>query len=313
MSDKNCFETLESYSLHKQAVIIVSVVSSIISVPVAYSLIWYERFGSDNRRTLINKLLSAICWYGMVFCSSSQLAYAFRFYYGPLPQVICFWLVLARKIIITNSIVLVNVMTLTRYIFIFWLKNPAAFNDEFWFVYVNLWSIGFSTIYQFLRGIVPGNQLLEYNICSGDDPSSLLSTPAFLRGYIEIFSVILHIYVYIRIIVYKRKQRMTIGPNVQAQSIKNEVLQEFEKQSLTNLTFNLTGIVQLVLGTLSMVLLKIRSCHDIQDSLTSTLLIYSYLIFPNAIMGYVFAFCFIKNRFVLKNLVREIKAAINNG
>jgi hypothetical protein len=227
--------------------------------------------------------------------------------------VICFWLVFARKIIITNIIVIVNVMMLTQYIFIFWLKNPAAFNDEFWFVYVNFWSIGFSTIYQFLRGIVPGNQLLEYNICSGEDPSSLLSIPAFLRGYIEIFSVILHIYANIRIFFYKRKQCMTIGPNVQAQSVKNEVLQEVEKQSLTNLTFNLTGIVLLFLSTLFMVLLKIRSCHDVQDSLTSTLLIYSYLIFPNAIMGYVFAFCFIKNRFVFENLVREIKAAINNG
>lgn len=58
-------------------------------------------------------------------------------------------------------------MILTRYIFIFWLKNPSAFNDDFWFLFVNIWTVGFTFISDFSHLYLPGRQRMEFYICTG--------------------------------------------------------------------------------------------------------------------------------------------------
>jgi hypothetical protein len=311
MNITSCFDSLDSKNLQKTGLVILSVISSLILIPGAFSLIWYEKFGSDKRRTLINKLVSALCWNGMILCSTCQLAYAFRFYLGPLPPLACFWLFVIRKTIIINLILLVNAMTLIRYVFIFWLKNPAAFHDEFWFVYVNLWTAGFSFITQFLRGSIPGSQLLEYNMCSGEDPSIILSSPPFMRGFIELFSVIFHVYAYIKIAIYKRKEAATIGPNIFSQFTKNIVLQEIEKQSLTSFALNFVGILFMVLGTVSMNFLKIRSCIDLQGHFNSLVIVYSYLTYPNVTGVIIITMYLLRNKSILQYIVRELKSVTN--
>jgi len=307
MSNTTCFETLDSPNGHKTSLVVISLIAGLILIPVAFSLIWYERFGSDKRRTLINKLVSALCWNGIVFCTTCQLAYSIRFYFGPLPQLACFWLVVMRKTIIINITFILNAMTLTRYIFIFWLKNPAAFNDEFWFIYVNLWTTGFSFITQFLRGVVPGSQLLEFNICSGEDPSIILSHPPFMRGYIEISSVIFHVYAYLRIAVHKRKEAASFGPSIRAHFTKNIILQELEKQSLTSIVLNFLGTLSLVLGSVAMLVIKIRNCDDLLDSFNNLLIVYSYLIYPNLSAVLIMMMYFMKNKSILQHIFREIK------
>ena len=34
--------------------------------PFLYTIIWYERFGSDHPRTLINQLVASTCWNGIM-------------------------------------------------------------------------------------------------------------------------------------------------------------------------------------------------------------------------------------------------------
>ena len=31
-------------------------------IPLTYGIIWYEHFGSDKKRTLLNKFVSSLCW-----------------------------------------------------------------------------------------------------------------------------------------------------------------------------------------------------------------------------------------------------------
>jgi hypothetical protein len=37
---------------------------------------------------------------------------------------------------------------LIRYVYIFWLKNLASFNDDFWYLLINVWVVAFSFISQ---------------------------------------------------------------------------------------------------------------------------------------------------------------------
>ena len=126
MESRSCYLLSDKEDLYKTVFFILSIISGIVLIPFAYSIIWYEKFGSDKKRTLINKLVASLCWNEIAFFSTVQILYVVRFYFGPLPPFLCFWMFVIRKTIIINGIFTLNAMALVRYIFIFWLKNPAG-------------------------------------------------------------------------------------------------------------------------------------------------------------------------------------------
>lgn len=58
----------------------------------------YEHFGSDQKRTLINKFVSSICWTGMEFAIVVQGVNITRFCLGPLPPLLC----LFKAVVLTS-------------------------------------------------------------------------------------------------------------------------------------------------------------------------------------------------------------------
>lgn len=42
--------------------LVICIFSMLIQPLMFYSLIWYDKFSSDNRRTFINMLNSSLCW-----------------------------------------------------------------------------------------------------------------------------------------------------------------------------------------------------------------------------------------------------------
>ena len=44
---------------------ILSALMSPINVMLLYSVIWFERFGTDLKRTLVNQAVSSMCWCGL--------------------------------------------------------------------------------------------------------------------------------------------------------------------------------------------------------------------------------------------------------
>ena len=106
-----------------------------------YGIIWYERFGTDNRRTLTNKLLTNLCWTIIlsVFISFFNVA---RYVFGPLPELYCFFQLLLKVVSKTIILLFLDSILLTRYLMIFWLKNPGAVKDDFWASFLGLWITG---------------------------------------------------------------------------------------------------------------------------------------------------------------------------
>jgi hypothetical protein len=168
-SETNVFKLLNETNPFQVTSVVVAIISIAFGTPAFYFIIWYERFGSDKKRTLMNKLVSGICWSGIEWNLISQTTFVLRFTYGPLPSWICFCVFILRKAIIIQCFIYLNAIAVTRYILIFWLKNPAALKDEFWYLFVNLWTVLFSFMLPIVRAVVPGNQLLELYICTGMD------------------------------------------------------------------------------------------------------------------------------------------------
>ncbi len=61
-SSEDVFYILFETSLIKSLFVIIFILLSILNFLLLYGIIWFERFGSDQKRTLMNELLSSISW-----------------------------------------------------------------------------------------------------------------------------------------------------------------------------------------------------------------------------------------------------------
>jgi hypothetical protein len=80
-----------------------SFVISLIDLLLLYGIVWHEHFGSDQKRTLVNKLVTSVCLSFsavLIVCMSDWI----RYFWGRLPQSICLTQVLHR--IFTEYIIL---------------------------------------------------------------------------------------------------------------------------------------------------------------------------------------------------------------
>ena len=119
--------------------IVISILLTIITCCSAYSIIWFERFGSDLKRIFINKTVSFVCWRILLYFGVIQVTDWVLYFHQPLPEWFCFFHLILRNAIVIQATFLLDVMVITRYIFIFWLKNPLGFQDEFWGLFLNIW------------------------------------------------------------------------------------------------------------------------------------------------------------------------------
>ena len=56
-----------------------SIISSVLGVVLAFGMIWFEKFATNKKRTVINQLVSTSCWsYIFHTCFVVQLLEAFR-------------------------------------------------------------------------------------------------------------------------------------------------------------------------------------------------------------------------------------------
>ena len=126
--------------------VVFATVGIIFLIPLTYGIIWYEHFGSDKKRTLLNKFVSSLCWAFMEWFLIIQIFEIVSYIVGPMPDFICLIEVLLRNAIPLQILLFMDGIAVTRYVFIFWLKNPAAFNDDFWSFFLNIWVVGYSLI-----------------------------------------------------------------------------------------------------------------------------------------------------------------------
>lgn len=278
-NSSSCFDLIDSDNAIKNVAIAFSVVASIVLPPICYSVVWFEKFGTDSKRTLINMLVSSICWNGIVWCLTVQNLYSLRFVIGPLPSYVCFWFIMLKKMFVSQGLLLIDAMTIVRYVFILWLKNPAAFKDDFWFVLINIWIVCFSFIGQLVRAMAPGNHQLEYKLCTGDDPNYMLTLPPVGRGLVETVSVIVHICVYVRIAVHRLKS-VPAGPEARSLFLKNLVIMDMEKDSLTSFTINFVSSVFIATSVLLAIVINLKTCEDFGTYPKYLLTYFNYLVLP---------------------------------
>ena len=104
-----------------------------------------------------------------------------------------------------------DAIMISRFIFIFVLKNPSAFQDDFWSLFGNIWSLSFCWIGQVVSEVMLGCENINVNICSGknitiSEECLLVTRNDRFNGTIAICSIILHIFVLVKIQIFKFKE-----------------------------------------------------------------------------------------------------------
>ena len=140
-AEYNYYSPLMEGNPYRYVLATITILIMIASLIMCYSIIWIERFGSDKKRTIINQLVTSLCWTFITWNSTVQVLKLVRLLHGPLGLKLCVWTSILQRSVITRAQLIVNAISTIRYAFIFWSKNPGAFNDDFWHKFVSRWTI----------------------------------------------------------------------------------------------------------------------------------------------------------------------------
>lgn len=177
--------------------IIISLMSTLVLLPLFYSIIWYEKYASNSNQTFLNKIVASICFACIFWLLFAQLPDTIRYTFGPFSPLICYILSTLKNAIVMHVILLFCLISIMRCVFACGLRNPGSFNDSFWTLYLNLAFSLLSLIAQAVFTIRPGNTVL-FAVCIGKVPLNFeikCTKINHILLFTQICSFILHILV----------------------------------------------------------------------------------------------------------------------
>ena len=284
--DKDYFSGLYASSPFKLIAVTLSVTFSLILLPCLFGMIWKERYGLDIKRIITNRLICSLAWNCIVYITFIQSLEIFRHIYGPYPELFCFYYHLLRNVVQQQIQVLVLLIVLFRYIFIFWLKNPMAFEDKFWSCFIKIWLALFCIISQWLIVYLPGNHPISFYFCTGHNPSknslSFVPKSNILLNTLNKLLVVVLFAMYFRIEIFKWKEtNLTTWLQNQKSLFLKDIEDKFLASYFMYMVTILNSIVTLILIT------KINSFKQVESNFyPNSLYIMSYqLISPLQLIG----------------------------
>ena len=321
MSDSNCaerhtldgtsdfFEALFTHRPSKIIAIVFAIASSSIIIPFIYGIIWYDKYGSNHNSTLINKFVTLFCFSAFEWILFSQTIDICRYTFGALPENVCIAQIVLKNSIFIQTLFILDGILITRYIFIFWLKNPAAFNHDFWSLFLNLWIIGCSTLMQVTASLLPGRFTLYYYLCTGKNPINDQDIPLkSIREMhvISIFTLFVHIVIPLRIFIYKK---MTVPAKPTMNFSFNSVI---TKESITDITSTL--IVSILLASSTIIFTRANKIPLFEFNCYPNYLLeyYMRIVWPNILGLTSVVLIYYRNQKLLKAVKTKFQDYISN-
>ena len=229
-----------------------------------------------------------------------------RYIIGPLPYLVCQVNYYLRLCLTSQFYLFFASVSLTRYLFIFWLKNPAAFLDEFWSLFTNFCIVIFTMISHFVFYFMLGHDSIRISICTGSDPThvkhpeSVLKLKSFNRILFYVTFTV-HLLIVIRIQIYKWK-----SSNETAKT-KNIWLSKLENYSLSDMTTNILSSMSILIGAILPRLFSVENASDLNRFPNYLFEYFNSLIIPPLFLSAVFTLYFARYKKFRKTIFREFK------
>ena len=172
-SSDNLFDGVYEIRPSKVVGIIISVINIFLISPLLYFVIWYEKFGSNHNRSLINQFATSGCWTALAYCFLVQVPELLIALKGALGSPFCYLHLLLKNVLGIQYTLQAAAIPFVKYLYIFVLKNPSGQNDDFLCFFFNIAVILLATLAQCVFLFLPGRNSYIFNVCSGEDPRQL--------------------------------------------------------------------------------------------------------------------------------------------
>ncbi len=229
-----------------------------------------------------------------------------RYIIGPLPYLVCQVNYYLRLCLTSQFYLFFASVSLTRYLFIFWLKNPAAFRDEFWSLFTNFCIVIFTMIAHFVFYFMLGHDSIRISICTGSDPTrvkhpeSVLKLKSFNRILFYVTFTV-HLLIVVRIQIYKWKSSNEV------KKTKNIWLSKLENYSLSDMTTNILSSMSILIGAILPRLFSVENVSDLNRFPNYLFEYFNSLIIPPLFLSVVFSLYFVRYKKFRKTIFREFK------
>ena len=172
-STNNFYTGLQTWDGLKITIVVLNIFIILIGPFLLYSVIWYERFSSDlMHRTLINQLLSHLCFIEILSCFFSRLSFFSSYCFGPLPTGICDFSTLLSRYGLVLTMNEITIRQLIKFLYVFKWRYLAHLHADF--------SAHFFTLLNIVLGLTLAlatyflgfhNEELDYHVCTGRMPT----------------------------------------------------------------------------------------------------------------------------------------------
>ena len=165
----------------------------------------------------------------------------------------CWAISFVRFTIASNILTLLNCIVVSKYIFIFWMKNPGSVHDDFWHVFISMWAFGFSCIFSLIKIFQPRKELIFLYVCVNMNPEMDNNLQPRTDDHLEIlFCILLHIAITLRVQIFKFKK--THSTSVAPQPIPISTITQMYHQNVEKITladFVTSSVLAFWIGSLA--------------------------------------------------------------
>jgi hypothetical protein len=205
--NETVFTAVYEWSMPKILNIVLSIFSIFLITPWLLYIIWYERYGANHRRTLINEFVASHFYYAVFYILVGQSLEVILTTFGPFGDYVCHFQEFLQGVMTFQFLQIFTFIFSVKYFYIFVLRNPSGINEEFWCFFLNIWSLLISCLTQFVYQFMPGRHPIKFYICCGKFDNLLSSENAKINYALICYlslAVIWYTFAAIRISQFKK-------------------------------------------------------------------------------------------------------------
>ena len=241
-------------------------------------------------------------WIALTLNVTVQQLVFFRSVFGPLPVSLCHVNSILRNALPMHGLQLLDAILIVKYVFLFRMKNPTALQDDFWKMFLNIWTGSLTLISQAIQVMTPGPLSPNLFVCIGRYPNECLNCDP-KKNYPVLFilsaSVLIYSIVGLRFFHYKYITRQEHGPRIGFQI-------QLNKDTLVS--FSTNGLFVTLFLTCYMVLRKVNvlPLESLNDFPNDMRFYTMYHILPSVCTCTVGIIYFVKTKELRRHVWQEV-------
>ena len=149
------------------------------------------------------------CWTCIALVLLGQMPKIHMFAIGPLPHMFCYIHSVIKQSTICSVLMYIDAIIVFRYIYICKLKNPAAFRDDYWCLFVSLWIHSADLNTAVTLSIFDNFQTMANFICTGHITGWPNTSNRQVTLVLTVYSAILHFTINMRIYYHKKRFKVS--------------------------------------------------------------------------------------------------------